>query len=213
MKNICPTIRSAAPFSKKNKQEDDDEEEQSEDPELSKQTEEEEEKLRKRKRIPNFVHSLFEDDEIEEEEDDEKEDGEDVEREKKEYGKFMRWFLSIFFEGEEFEYARPWAMRVRTVLQLFIRLVQGVYLLFFILILVAVFFPMPRFMYDLLINILRFRDWYVYPFVSLIFLQEICNIFDTDTREPELEETKRQRKRNESSALKFSKNMQSVAMN
>ncbi len=127
------------------------------------------EKIRKRRRIPDFTHSFFEDDGV----DDEELSGEN----KKKYGPVASKMLSLFFEGEEFEYAKNWVVRVRTVLQLFVRLVQAVYLLFVVVTLVSLFFSLPTTVYDILLNVIKIKEWYIYPVISLVFLQEICNVF------------------------------------
>ncbi len=185
---------------KKGDETPEEEETPEEDPEPTKE-ELEEERKRKRRRIPDFIHRITEDDEPETEGEDGKTDGKEGEKkdekpekkpEKKPYGKFASKILSVFFEGEEFQYARNWVIRTRTVLQLFIRLVQALYALFLVLILLSVFFDMPKVMYDILINILRIREWYIYPLISLIFLQEICNVFDTDTPEAKTPEAVRE---------------------
>ena len=151
-----------------------------------------EEKLRKRRRIPDFLHTLTEDDE----EDDAigKKDtatGDKPAPEKKEYGRFTSKFLSLFFEGDEFQYAKPWVVRASGILQIFIRLVQALYLILLLTVLASVFFPLPSFMYKLLINIIHIKEWYIYPLLSIIFLQEICNIFNVSQMEEPTPEQKK----------------------
>ncbi len=87
-------------------------------------------------------------------------------------------FLSLFFEGEDFCYARPWLIRVRKVTQSFLYLVESVYLLLFALLLAAILFPMPDVVYAFLLNVLKVQEWYIYPIFSILFLQELCNYAD-----------------------------------
>ena len=165
------------------------------------EADEKEEKNRKRRRIPDFIHSIVNNDEKKtgekKKEDGEPSDaeGEEKKEKKAEYGPVASWILGLFFEGDEFQYSRPWAMRVRMILQLFIRLVQALYLLFLLTLLVSVFFPLPRFLYDLLVNILHVGDWYIYPVISMLFLQEICNVFETPIPEEQSKESKKEEKK------------------
>lgn len=87
-------------------------------------------------------------------------------------------FLSLFFEGEDFCYARPWLIRVRKVTQSFIYLVECTYLLLFALLLAGILFHLPDVIYAFFINILHIQDWYIYPIFSILFLQELCNYAD-----------------------------------
>ncbi|MBE5744047.1 MAG: hypothetical protein E7358_04965 [Clostridiales bacterium] len=114
-------------------------------------------------------------------------------------GKIRTALWSIFFEKPDFVYAKNWVIRTKNVLQGFIYLVEVLYALIFILLLWGVFFVAPDFVYFILVDILQFQDWYLYPFISLIILQEICNFFNTKIREvdevEEQEEQKRQEKK------------------
>ena len=98
-------------------------------------SEEDSKKKRKNNRIAMFLHTL-EDDDDEEETDEEKPegtegDGEDKnEPEEKLYGPVSSFFLGLFFEGDQFQYARSWVVRTRMVLQCFIVLVEILYLFF-----------------------------------------------------------------------------------
>jgi hypothetical protein len=50
---------------------------------------------------------------------------------------------------------------------------------------------MPKVIYDILVNVLKIGNWYIYPTISLIFLQEICNVFDVPVLEEKTEEEKK----------------------
>lgn len=84
-------------------------------------------------------------------------------------------FVGLFFEGDKYQYAKPWVHRVNTVLQLFIYLTEFVYFSMFFCLLLAVFFPLGEGFYKFL-NFITDK-LYIYPFVSLLFLQELCNVF------------------------------------
>lgn len=99
------------------------------------------------------------------------------------YGPVQSWFLRLFFEGNQFEFAKKWVIRVRMVLQCFIVLIEVLYLLFIGTVMISMFFPLPMKVYDILVNLLRIGDWYLYPVLSVLFLQEICNVFNTDPQE------------------------------
>ena len=136
-------------------------------------------KKRKKLRIPRFLHSLTESGEDEETDNGEDTDNGEEENKPRKYGKFESFVYGIFFEGESFEMARAWVVRVRTILQCFIVLVEILYVIFLALILVSAFFPLPMGLYNFLINTLRIGRWYIYPIISILFLQEICNVFRT----------------------------------
>ncbi len=187
------------------------------DPE--KKTDTEIERKHKRLRIPDFIHSSddeeeYDDEDLEEEPDedpeedpdkkdplvtDKKEDPDGPEKKKKkkkqeerEYGKVASAILSLFFEGEKFESARPWVTRARTILQIFIRLIEVIYAASLLVVLLSMFFELPMPVYNALVDYLHFRDWYVYPVISLIFLQEICNVFDAGVLEVKSPEQERE---------------------
>ena len=112
---------------------------------------------------PSFVHS-------EDEENPEKV----PERDENSFSyRVYRFFCRPFFQGEGFRYARPWVIRTVAVLQTFIYIVEAAYFLLFTLFLFAAFFEMPDAVYKLLMKVVP--NIFLYPFVSLIFLQEICN--------------------------------------
>lgn len=140
---------------------------------------EEAEKLRRRRRIPDFVHTILDDGEEKDEDGKTTPDG----KKKKAIGPFKAKILSLFFEGEEFEYALPWVVRARTVLRVFVGLVTVLYGILFFTMVLSLFFPLPEVLYTFLIDGLKIRDWYVYPLFSLLFLTEVGNIFDAPSKD------------------------------
>lgn len=98
---------------------------------------------------------------------------------------FMRWLLGLFFREPDYIYARPSVARAASVLQGFVYTVEVLYLILFIAMAAAVLFPMPDPVYALVI---KFRKIYFYPFISIIFLQEICNFLHTRMPVPEVPE-------------------------
>ncbi len=144
-----------------------------------------EKKEKKKRRIPIFVHS--------EESEDEEEGGEDkVSPEEKAEAfeeahpilhKIRRGFWSLFFEGEEFKYMRRWVVRVQSVLQFFVYFVEILYFLFFFGVLLTIFFDVPDVVYTVLSAV---KDrFYVYPFLSLLLLQEVCNTLEAQIKKDE----------------------------
>lgn len=113
-------------------------------------------------------------------------------------GKIRSFVWSIFFEKPDFVYAKNWVVRTKNVLQGFIYMVEVLYALLIILLLWGVLFVAPDFVYYILVDILQFHDWYLYPFISLIILQEVCNFFNTKIKEvDEVEEQEEQKKKEE----------------
>ena len=157
---------------------------------------EEEERRRARRRIPFFIHSDKDDEKGNDDGSNGKKDGgvtEDEGRPPREaqspvLSGLHRAVLSLFFEGDEMQYARGWVVRVRTVMQYFIYLVEALYALFFLVVLVSVLFPLPEAIYFVLLKVLHVGDWYIYPFISVIFLQEVVNVFRTPMPDDEDEE-------------------------
>jgi len=90
-------------------------------------------------------------------------------------------FLALFFEGDKYQFAKPWVHRVATVLQLFIYLTEILYFGLFFCMMLAVFFPLSKGFYSFL-NLLTDKI-YIYPFVSLLFLQELCNTFKAPVKD------------------------------
>jgi len=163
------------------------------------EAEREAERRRKRLRIPDFIHTEAEKDEEDDEGDKDAEDKSEAPEEKKPKpprvrSPFEKWVLGLFFEGDEFEFAQNWVVRIRTVLQVFIYFLELIYVGIVASMLISVLFPLPMWFYDLLVNVLQLRLWYVYPVISIVFLQEICNAFKAPTREEAaaMEEHKKQ---------------------
>lgn len=134
--------------------------------------------------IPDFVHTTDED--PEKDPDETAEDGTDPEKAKKTrdfeaehpiLAKIRAAILGIFFEAPSFERAKPWLLRCVSVVQLFIYITEVLYGIVFLGFLIALFFPAPAFLY----GILNFfvENVFLYPFIALIILQEICNTFRT----------------------------------
>lgn len=89
------------------------------------------------------------------------------------------FFAKCFFSGEHYEYAKPFVARIVTILQWFVYLVEFVYIALIAAILVSVLFPMSSGFYSFLLDTLKIEQWYLYPFLSVIILQEMCNTFKT----------------------------------
>lgn len=117
------------------------------------------------------------------------EKNEGIEKEEiKELGKTIHvGFWGIFFEGPNLEFAKPWVVRAEKVLQGFVYFVQILYALLFFFLLYTVFFPVSEGLYNFMLKI-GIMEWHVYPFISLIFLQELCNVLHAKQQTPEVKE-------------------------
>ncbi len=102
--------------------------------------------------------------------------------------KLVNKFWSLFFEGPNLEYAKKWVVRVEKVLQYFIYITEIIYALFFASLLYSVFFTAPDWFYNLITNVLQIKEWHLYPFISLIILQEICNVLHASVKKESVEE-------------------------
>ena len=102
-------------------------------------------------------------------------------------------FWGLFFEKPDFTYARRYVFTAVTAIQFFIYLVEILYALVFFGMLLAVFFSVPNFLYSALSFVTT--KIYIYPFISILFLQELCNTFRSACKEPE--ETEKVIKREE----------------
>lgn len=96
-------------------------------------------------------------------------------------------FWSIFFETPDLKYARRFVHAATSVVQFFIYVIEALYAILLFLLLLGVFFQMPDVIYTIL-------NWftgkiYIYPFISIVFLQELCNTFRAPCKPPV--ETKR----------------------
>ena len=158
------------------------------------------------RRVPFFKHSRKEDDD---KENDTTVEESEEKTEKRYYSPAQRAIFGLFFEGDELEYARKWVFRVRTVLQFFIYMVEILYAILFITVISSVLFPLSDKLYDLLLNVLKVQSWYIYPFISLIFLQEICNVFNAPLMEMKEEKTEEEKKE-ESEAVKLEANLRAL---
>ena len=83
------------------------------------------------------------------------------------------------FEGNEYQYAKPGILRVVNIIQTFIYVTIAVFAIIIGCIFASVLFPLPKVFYDIFINVLKIEQWYLYPFLSIIILQELCNTFKT----------------------------------
>lgn len=118
--------------------------------------------------------------------------------------RIYRGFWGLFFEKPDFVYARRYVFTAVTAIQFFIYIVEILYGLLFFGLLLAVFFSVPDFLY-------RALSWmttnlYIYPFVSLLLLQELCNTFRSACKEPEevkkkIEREERKKEKNKKIAL------------
>ena len=122
----------------------------------------------------------------EESDDDNKEDkkykkdefGDAEEIEKKDFG-IKKFILGIFFVEPDFIHVKPWVYKCVKVLQFFIYILEIVYFAVFAILIITIFNPLPEKLYELLINVIKIDEWYIYPFASIILLQEICNVFSS----------------------------------
>lgn len=111
--------------------------------------------------------------------------------------RFLRWICGLFFKEPDYRYARRGVARAARVLQVFVYIVEALYILLFLLLTAMVLFPLPSVMYDLFTGFFNVRNLYVYPFLSLIFLQEICDYLHTEPYIPEMPEKKQEKEEKE----------------
>lgn len=169
----------------------------------------------KNKRIPKFEHSDETDDEnlvtdktdgddgtSETKDTDAENDGDDGKEEEEKYNPVYKFFCGLIFEGEDFEFARGWAVRVYRVLQTFVYLVEIAYAILFLCIISSVFFELPNAVYTVLLDVLRIDEWYLYPFISVIFLQEICNFLKAPALVMENEDEEKKKKSEEEDRIR-----------
>ncbi|MBE6594866.1 MAG: hypothetical protein E7644_03605, partial [Ruminococcaceae bacterium] len=155
------------------------------------ETGEERTKKHKKRRIPLFEHTKLDDiKKIEDNEKDAEEGKKEGEQLPRQRNKFVTWFFSLFYEGDDFEYAKGWVFRTRSILHIFTTLVFLSYALFFTAVLLSCFFEFPMPFYDFLINTMSIGDWYMYPFLSVLLIREICNCFDLPIKDHKLAEHK-----------------------
>lgn len=88
----------------------------------------------------------------------------------------------LFYEAPDYVYAKMWVRRIASILQIFVYLVQFIYFVLFALMISGLFFGSEG-LKDILVNTIKIDKWYVYPFLSLLFIQEICNTFKTEAKD------------------------------
>jgi len=101
----------------------------------------------------------------------------DEERVERPLAGIKKMILGVFFEEPEYIHVKPWVLRCVKVLQGFIYIFVSLYFVLLLLLIISMFFKMPDGMYKFLIETIKIDGWYIYPFVSLIILQELCNFF------------------------------------
>lgn len=99
-----------------------------------------------------------------------------------------RSLAGLFYEGDNYEYVKPWAACLRSVLTYFMVLVEILYFILIALLLVAVFFPAPGWMASVTLWVVD--HLFIYPFIPLLFLREIRNTLVGDCR-PEGKKTRK----------------------
>lgn len=104
-------------------------------------------------------------------------------------------FWGLFFEAPDLKYARRYVHAATAIVQFFIYVVEILYALLFLLLLLGVFFRLPNFVYVIL-NFATAK-LYIYPFISLVFLQELCNTFRAPCRPLEKTQHKLEREEKE----------------
>lgn len=95
------------------------------------------------------------------------------------------FIVSAFFESPDYIYAKAWVRRVVSILQCFIYLTEAFFFVLLALIFVSALFPISDGIYDFLMKTIDVQNWYVYPFLSIIILQELCNTFNTEAKPTE----------------------------
>lgn len=131
-------------------------------------------------RVAYFEHSKDESETDKETEDKEEEYNKQKKNEEKiPLGTLIKEFvLGLFFEGDKFQYARSWLIRVRKILQGFVYILGVTYLVLFFVLLFSLVYTMPKVLYTFLIDVLHVQYWYIYPFLAMIVFQEFCNFAD-----------------------------------
>ena len=108
-------------------------------------------------------------------------DGEKDKPAEKAYG--ANFIARIFYEEPDYVYAKMWVRRIASIMQIFVYLVEIVYFVLFVLLLVGLFFGSSKGFTEFIINVLKLDKWYVYPFLSLLLIQELCYTFRTDAKD------------------------------
>lgn len=89
----------------------------------------------------------------------------------------------LFFEKPDFVYARRYVFTAVNAIQFFLYIVEVLYGILFFGLLLGVFFSMPDFLYKAFDFVTT--KIYIYPFISILLLQELCNTFRSACKEPE----------------------------
>lgn len=118
-------------------------------------------------------------------------DTEPEEQQESIFERIARWYLGLFFEGDSYEYGKPGAVRAKGILQMFIRLTETLYFILIMLQALSLVFSMPAWMYTFLMDWIHIDKWYMYPFIALMILQEVCNYWNADLR-PHAEDVMRE---------------------
>ncbi len=96
------------------------------------------------------------------------------------YSNFKKKLFGTFFEAPDYVHVKPWVFKTRIITQDFIKFFVCIYSLFLFVLTLTLVFKMNDGVYNILINILKVDKWFIYPFLPLILLQEICNFFNAE---------------------------------
>lgn len=108
-----------------------------------------------------------------------------------------RWLCSLFFREPDFRFAKPGVARAAAVLQVFIYIAEALYVVLFLLLGAMVLFPLPSFIYSLLTGAFSIRNLYIFPFISLLLLQQLCDFLHTDPYIPDMPEREEEKREEE----------------
>lgn len=96
------------------------------------------------------------------------------------YSNFKKKIFGLFFEEPDYVHVKPWVFKTRIITQDFIKIFVSIYTLFLFVLVLTLVFKMNDGVYNILINYLKVDKWFIYPFLPLILLQEICNFFNVE---------------------------------
>ena len=164
----------------------------------SEETDDEKPKKKKRRLLFKFKHP--------ETLDDQEGDGKkykldefgDLEEVEEKNFKLKEIILGAFFVAPDYVHVKPWVYKCVKILQLFIYILEALYLIIFAVLLVTVFFPLPEKVCAFLINTIAINKWYMYPFASIIVLQEVCNVFNSTLSKDSISEVEEEEAEEES---------------
>ena len=108
----------------------------------------------------------------------------DGEKDNKNGNKIYGLLADLAFESPDYIYVKPWVRRIVSIVQVFVYLLEALYFILFALMFVMVMFPSNG-LSAFMTNVIKIKDWYLYPFLSMILLQEICYTFKTGLKETE----------------------------